>query len=168
MSLTLYCSESDIDAILSAAGTDARIDDFDDGTTNDTNSAAAIEQATEKVNFYLSRRYSPAYLVQSAWVKWATATIAAWIISRRRGNPVMGSLEEDYTKYIEQLEQIQRGEYDVPNIAPRFDVTPAGANYTVDGRFDRSKIRKIQPTSTGGPQQPGRKEFQSIDYLPGY
>lgn len=166
--MVVYCTESDIDSILSTDGVDARIDDLGDGSTNSTNIAAAIEQASEKVNFYLSRRYVTAYLTQSAWVKWATATIAAWIIARRRGNPVMGSLEEDYTKYVEQLEQINRGEYDVPNVAPRFDVTPAVSNYTVDGRFDRTKIRKIQPTSTGGPQQPGRKEFQSVDYLPGY
>lgn len=168
MALITYCSITDVDAILSSVGEIARLDDDDSGVADAANVTAVIEQATEEVNLYLCRRYEAATLATSAWVKYCTAVVAAWLASRRRGNPPPEILDEEYKRYLEQLKQIQNGQLDVPYVNPQFDMTPATANYTVDSRFDRAKIRKIAATSTGGAQANGRKQFPSVDYLTGY
>lgn len=161
---TVYCTRTEVEAILSSAGVMARLDD---GTSNSAAQAVAvIEQASETVNIHCCRRYAVAALATSPWVKWATATIAARNACRRRANPVPGAIEQDYDEVMEKLKQILSAQLDLPNIAPAHDETPAVSNYTIDSRFHRSKIRRVWATSTGGSQDDTRKQNNSIDIGP--
>lgn len=167
MSLTLYCSEADVEWVWSELGVLRRADDDDDEEAEAGYVSNAIEVATTKVNKYLLKRYTVAAIAASTWAKWATAYIAAYQLGIRRGNSVPQTLADEYERYIEDLKAIESGANSLPAddglAAEQFDNSPSVTNYTVDGRYARAKIRRVPSTSTGGNQSPGLKQNNLVD-----
>ena len=163
-----YCSQTEINAIWSAFGVNARLDDDLDGVA-DQDIAAVIEQASSRMNRFLLRRYSAATISAATWAKWCCAVFAAAILARRRGNDIPQSLVDEVQEYNETLKAIGQGTEDLMAddgpANPISDETPAYSNLTIDGRFTRSKVRRVPSSSSGGPQQNnGRQQNNSIDY----
>jgi hypothetical protein len=177
MPLTTYCSETDIDSILSPFGAEIRAnDDLDnstdpvtDATNADANIASCIAQATVRVNMSLLQRYTVAVCVASTWVRWCTAYLSARYLCLRRNNPVPESLQAECEQFERELAAIFASKAhliaDDGMAAPKFDMTPTVTNYTIDSRYARSKVRRIPTTSTGGSQTGDRQQRNMREYV---
>jgi hypothetical protein len=164
----VYCSISEIEAIYSIFGVNARLDDDQDGY-GEVNVGAIIEQATSMMNRYLLKRYGVTAIAATTWAKWCCATLGAVLIARRRGNDVPQSILDERDDYLEALKAIGNGQEDlIADDGPAstaYDETPTVSNLTVDGRFTRQKVRRVPTTSTGGGQKAnGRMQNNAIDY----
>lgn len=146
----VYATEEDLDALLSEAGTDNRVDD-------DANSAPAsleagyltkaLYWATARVNMYALGRYAASDLANS-WVvnNWCVVLACHWL-SCRRGNPPPGSFDQLKDEVMEDLKAIRAGEADLPEIGLRNAAWPAWSNVRVDCLYRLRKIRVEKPIS---------------------
>ncbi len=168
MAVTAYCTTTQLTQLWSSFGMTVRLDDNEDGLADSGVADAMIEKATTTVNRYLLQRYTVAVCAASAWVKWATAFIAACDLARRRGNPVPEAMEEECQRYLDALQNILDGKENLitdDGVAPpELDNTPTVSNMTIDGRFRRAKVRRVETTSTGGSQSADRLQSNTNDH----
>lgn len=152
-SVTLYCSEADVDFVWSSFGVDVRADDDANGIADDGVVNLAIQRASLLVNRYVLHRYTVAACQASTWLRWATAYIAAEVLGKRRGNSIPESLASEVAEYFQELERIKTGQDhlmgDSGPSTPRYDSRPIVSNMTVDPRYARNKVRRVPSTSTG-------------------
>lgn len=162
MAVIPYCTQSDVEAIWSEWAVEVRLDDDEDGDADAGLIDDIIEMATTKMNKYLFRRYLPSVVAASAWAKWACAYIASYHLAIRRGNIPPAPIQAEYESYKQLLEEIESGKQSLPaddGLSPeRFDNFPSVTNYHVDGRHRWAKVRRVDATSTGGPQTPPLKQ----------
>jgi len=90
-----------------------------------------------------------ATLVNSYWIRRRATWIACYYISQRRGNP--SQFNERYLEIIEELEKVQLGLIQIPEIATSAKLIPAMDNLTVDNRHGLHKLRVQVPLSTDTP-----------------
>lgn len=167
----LYCTETELDYILSAFAVTESSDDDDTGDEDETIINSCIERATSDVNFKLLQRYPVSILAPSGialiWVKWCTAYIAAYYLRSHRGNDVPEVLEARYQDVLKQLDEVVNGTMQLPGdnglVDPQFDETPTVTNSTWVDFFHRTQLRRIPSTSTGGTQSTGRKQYNTTD-----
>jgi hypothetical protein len=145
-----YCTEEDLQALLSVDGTTARVDDNGDNSQSVTEAlylSKAISWATDRVNFYCLPRYA-ADKMAASWVvnNWAVVLAGHWL-SIRRGNPSPGSLKQFYEETVEDLKLVHSGAFEIPGIGTREVLWPAWSNVRVDPLYILRKIRVERPIS---------------------
>jgi phage gp36-like protein len=154
MSVTPYCTQSDVETILSSQGVTARVDDDDNGANDTGIVTACIEQASVTLNRYLLSRYDVATVSACSWAKWACAYCAAVYVMARRGLPVAESIQAEWKEFTETLESIRKGAQemigDTGPAAPRNTLGPRVSNLVIDGRYKRQKIRVTPSNSVDG------------------
>jgi hypothetical protein len=131
----VYCTESDLQALMSVAGETARLDDDQSGAIDGPEPGYltnAINWATSKVNMYALALYAAQDLATSYLVNQWTIVLAAQWLSSRRGNPPPGSFADLYKETIEDLKSIRKGENQIPDIGYRDAAWPAWSNVRVD------------------------------------
>ena len=139
-----YCSSDDISAFLSTVGKEGRVDDDNSGTLTATETGyitSAISWATDRINFFLFRRYDPACLNDSWLVNQWAVILACYWLSSRRGNPPPGSFGDLYKEAIEDLKKVHNGQFDIPNVGEREAGWPAWSNVRVDMLYQLRKLR---------------------------
>lgn len=145
-----YCTADDLEALLSADGSDARIDDDAGGSVSATEEGyrtKAVNWATARVNFFCLSRYAAADLAQSWLVNnWCVICAAYWL-AKRRGNPSPGSLAELYDEAVEDMKLVHSGAYEISDIAQRNISWPAWSNVRVDVLYSLRRIRVERPIS---------------------
>lgn len=156
--MSAYCSQDDVEEVLSEAGVLLRTDDDPEGVEDASKVTAVIEAASSRIDMFLLRRYSASSLQSSIWVKWCCAYLSACLLSKRRGNPCPESIGFECQQYVDWLKEIRDGLMDLPGVAPSSDVLPSVSNFTVDARFNRAKVRRVQSTSTRGNAPPPVKQ----------
>lgn len=115
--------------------------------------------ATDRVALYCNRYSLPN--LQTSWVvnQWATTFALHWLAKRRMMAAPQG-VQADYETALEELKQVQRGELQLPNVAPRTSGWPFMSNVTIDLTFPVRRVRVeasiSEPTPTQFPQ--------SVDY----
>lgn len=153
-----YCTQADVEVLLSVNGETARLDDDAGGSLSATESGyltRAIAWATARINLCLLGKHSASDLADSWIVNQWCSIVAAYIVSCRRGNPVAASLKDLYDEAMEDLRQLQRGEAQLPDTALRSAAWPAWSNVRVDilYRLRRARVEKpISETRSGQPQ----------------
>lgn len=166
MSITSYCTSTEVTQILSANGLLRRADDNEDGTEDTLVVAAFIEKASSIMNKYLFKRYTAAVIAASTWAKWCCASIASYLMATRHGNVSPQSLKDERDDYIQMLKDMEAGVESLPaddGVATEaYDNSMSVTNYTIDGRFHRSKVRRVPEISTGGPQLPGLEQHNAV------
>jgi hypothetical protein len=119
----VYCSQGDVEAILSIEGVESRLDDDQSGTVSPTESgylnATIIPWATSWVNIYLMGRYDAAMLATSYVANDCTATRAARRLCQRRGNPVPESLAELFKEVQQLLADIKANKLSLEDVPER-------------------------------------------------
>lgn len=157
--MSAYCTQTEVENIWSEEGVINRTDDSPEGVLDSSEVTAVIEQASSRIDMFLSRRYSTAALGSSDWVTWCCAYLSACLLSKRRGNPCPESIGAECQKYLEWLAEVRDGVMDLPGVSPEQDTLPAVSNMTVDGRFRRAKVRRVPSTSTrdGNPPSPVKR-----------
>lgn len=168
MSLTPYCTETELEQVLSEHGVTARLDDTDVGTAVSGYADACIEKATATINRYLLTRYTVAICAASTWVKWATATYASLVVCRHRNlTPPQSLIDEWKEVYEEALNAIRRNQEDLMAdtgpAAQRFPMGMRLSNLTVDGRYLRQKVRVTAANSIDGTAQSSQPQRRTQD-----
>lgn len=149
----LYTSPAEIERLLGFVGVSAYADDTGEGEEESGVVQDAIEEATDTINVYLEQWYHPSDMANNKWIRRKATYLAAYILTRRRGNP--GMYEEEYQRITSLLEDIRLGRKQVPRLPWRSDFTPAVDNVVVDHRFMVDKVRvQQQISSTGTPARP--------------
>ena len=169
MSLTPYCTETELEQVLSEHGVTARLDDSDVGTATAGYADAAIEKATASVNRYLLMRYTVATCAASTWVKWATAVLACLNVCRHRNLTPPQSLIDEWKEFYEEtLNAIRKNQEDLMGdtgpAAQRFSMGMRLSNLTVDGRYQRQKVRVTRANSVDGTASSSQPQHTALDY----
>lgn len=142
--ITTYCTQSDIEHYLSAAGVELSVDDDGDGYISTDEQAAITDarvEASETVNFYCWDKYTPAALATSNWVNRAATIFAAYRLRSRRGNPVPAIIVDDAGKYEEKLTLIKEANGKIPGVPLRRTLAPVWSNTRCDPRYQFRVIR---------------------------
>ena len=164
MATTTYCERTDIDAILSIHGVDQSVDDDHDGNVEAFELAyitTIIERAASRMNSRLENRYTLSDLSSNDWVKFVNASIAAMMLTRRRGNSVPPSLQEEVDEFLADLDEIMAGRQKIPEQAASLDYLPAVSNYDVQrGHFPA--VRVDTRLSTGSEPNSTLKRFRAF------
>lgn len=142
------CSLADLQRLFSSTGVTSFADHDQNGSDDSGVTDDCINQATEEISLYTQKFYALADLVSSTLInRWAT-TLGVVFLCQRRGNPVPESLQSEFERIMQKLEQIAAGTLQVPGIAMRANLLPSFDNLTVDQRYPRSTIRVTQANSS--------------------
>jgi phage gp36-like protein len=165
--LQTYCTQEDVEALLSEFGVLDRLDDDQDGTADAGLMTAGIAKASADVNQRLLQRYDVSQLLLSDWVKYCTAHLATAWLCRRRGLTVPEELAAEVKTYLDDLKRIRDGHDDLSvndGLAlPSVDSTPTVSNMIVDGRYRRNKVRRVPSTSSGQHPAGGLNNYPVYD-----
>ena len=164
----LYCDQTDVTNILSAAGFLDRLDDNRDGILSVAEQGAftAIQtDVSEWVNFYCYHNYDPMYLSQSNWINLRAAELAAYLVCTRRGNSCPDVIYERAQKAEQWLQEIHAGRYMLPNVPMRRARAPVFSSLRADPRF-RFKVLRVETnySSTTEPTQQPTGYSQAQDF----
>lgn len=138
-----YTTKAEVELILSADGEDDLVEDLSGG--DQTTLWNSILSETDSIfNLYLCDIYVAADLANNNWVKEKAKWVAAYLITRRRGEP--GYYGAMYEEVIKQLEMIREGKLKIPAndgtmLAMSSANMPAIANMIYD---DRSKVQPMR------------------------
>lgn len=133
---TLYADSAGVNDILGEVGVRLRIDD------DQSNAASAAETArltrlysiaTARVRLYLSV-YSADDLAEDWNVYYWSNVIAAYLLCKRRGNPVPGSLQSLYDETIGILEKLQAGQMVLADVSQVASPSMSLSNVRLDNR----------------------------------
>ncbi len=152
MATTTYCLRADVESVLSAHAVDRMVDDDMDGAVEADEEAhvtTAIARAASRNNSRVQKRYKLADLSGNDWMTFVNASIAAQTLSRRRGNGVPPSLQEEVDEYLSDLDDIRADRIDIPEQASSFDYAPAVSNFEVQRGFGLAPVRVSTQLSTG-------------------
>jgi phage gp36-like protein len=164
---TTYCTQSDVEAILSAAGVTAFADDDEDGSLDGTETGyitRAIERAAARMNAVLEIRYKLADLTSNAWCQFANADVAAYLLTSRRGNSPPTQIADAYQEVIDLLDKIKANRGKVPEQGESFDFLPSVSNYQPVRGVRNMPVRVDPNESTGDAPATGIKRETSQDY----
>lgn len=154
--ITLYASQADVEAILSAHGVSLRLDDDQDDVVSSTEQDAmdfALGDASITIDDYLGAMHTSAYLATSRWVNNRAAWLATYALCGRRGNPEPESLIERAEKIIEELEYHRRANRPLPGLPVRTRLAPNWSNLRPDLRFNFKVLRVERSTSSRNESQ---------------
>lgn len=168
MSAQTYCSQSDVESILSAAGVEAFTDDTEVGSAVAAFVTDAIARSAGDMNAILFCRYVPADLVGSVWCKWHNARRAAAEVCMRRLNPVPSTLGEQLDRERQLLDRIANGDPGarVPDVISSLESIPTVSNFDVQrGRY-RQPVRVAVQESTGAAPNGTRMRPITVDPYP--
>lgn len=152
MSNSIYCTQVDIESLLSKSGVRVRTNDTGLDLATDTGLVDdCIARGSEKIDMSVAKRYDTSAIQSHRWVKWCCAVISAVFLCRRKGWPVPSSLSEEYGEYLEQLQEIRDGKLDIEGVPDRNISIPSMSNLRVDMRYRTQKMRMESIVSTGRP-----------------
>lgn len=164
-----YCEREDIESILSEAGVLAPIDDDQDGIESDSDAAhitSMIERAAVEMNAAMRHQYHPlSDLASNEWCKWANATLAAYFIRSRKGNPAEQSLVDQVIEIRRMLIEIRWGRDQIPDQSPTHGHTPTVSNFQPELIKTFAPIRVDVEESTG--ETPHSSLKRNVAKLPG-
>lgn len=129
-----YCTQADIEAVWNPAAVLASVDDDSSGDLNATelaHLARAIDRASNEIDAWLARRYSPAALAGNAWCRDAAAVIAAYFLAIRTTDPAPTTLREQYLSRLSDLQEIAADRRDLPNLPRGAGELPALSNFRI-------------------------------------
>lgn len=149
---TTYCTQAELERLLSANGVLDYADHDDDGSAEAGVVDDTINQATVEIDLYAGQRYSAAALAGSTLVsRWCTI-MAAYFLSYRRGNPPPDSIADEFERIANPetglLAKVAAGKLQLSGVPLRADLRPTMSNVTVDRRHLRSTIRVTAQNSS--------------------
>lgn len=147
----LYCSQVDVEYILSANGVKLRLDDTEDDEISEFEDGAmnfALGDAAVTIDQYLAHLHTPAILATSRWVNNRAAWLATYALCGRRGNSEPESLIERTERVLEELEYHRKHSRPLAGLPVRTSLAPNWSNLRVDLRYDFKVLRVELLTSS--------------------
>ena len=151
MSVQVYCTKSDIEAVWPPGSLLASVDDDGSGTLSATELGyidRAIERAANFINARLQMRYTLTQLVGNAWCRDANAAIAAYWLSTRKGAAAPAQLQQQYDAYVAELVAIVAGSIKLPQAVESFDYSPGVTNFEIRMGDAERKAHRVEQTSS--------------------
>ena len=153
-----FCSTQDVYSILSSQGVAWAVDDDSNGMSSTPETlwlSDAKERAKVKITQYLALYYDLTTIAGNTWIKWASATMTAVELMRRRGESAPDGLVVMANEYIDFLVMVMQGKALIPQdsvndcklLNQNAGLTMTNLRY--DSRFGFGKIRSVQNLSTG-------------------
>jgi hypothetical protein len=117
----------------------------------------ACQYGTGQVKLYCCSRYNDSDLAANAKLpgsvnRWATIAAAKWLRSRRGQSPP-GSIAADWKEALEELKQVRASQLNIESIGTRTSGWPFIDNFTMDQRYNLTKLRVEPQLSEGTPTQ---------------
>ena len=150
----LYCTPSDLDAILSQVGEADRYDDDNSGVLEANEVAVRntfIAWATARVNMKTAHLYDKQDMGNSVWVNYVTAVIAAYMTCGRRTNPVPATLAQWYKEAMADLDLVHKAQLAIDDIGYRDVAWPAWSNIRSDPSYRLKQARVERKISEQSP-----------------
>ena len=143
-----YTTQVEIRRLVSSDGADQWLIDIPSDTADYFTDI--IEDATGTINMYLEKFYDPADMANSSWIRRRATYIAAYHLTKRRGDP--GLYGDDYLRIIQELQEANEGLIQVPELSYQSGMLAVMQNVTVDQRFiyAKNRVRQSISTDTGG------------------
>ena len=166
MSTQTYCTRADVEAVWSPAAVIRSVDDDQDGELSAAEEAyitRALERAANRINACLEVRYTLADLVDNTWCRDTNAALATYLLATRRGNPAPDQIQEQYEGYLADLAEIRAGRLKVPQVEESHETIPTVTNFDTQLRARRTKVRRVNETSTGSAPPSTRKSHSTDD-----
>ena len=158
----IYTTLARIQNILSVTGVNLRLDDYPPDEVGD-----AINEACNEVDTWTWERYSQTQLLTSDTVAVWAATLAAWLLSCRRGNPPPASIDFRRNQVMEKLEKVHAGRLSIPRLALRKSYAPTlSIMTTVMRQYPRAVVDKTRGTGTPANYDDG-KSRDPVDRMGG-
>ncbi|HMO86302.1 MAG TPA: hypothetical protein PKC18_15420 [Lacipirellulaceae bacterium] len=164
-SITLLCTQADVERHLSVYGVRLRLDDDGDGHVDSAELAAMTDartEASETCYFYLGQKYSEEMLATSNWVNRKAMILACYRICTRRANPCPDSLAEDAAKVEEELKSVADGPRLIPGLPLRRILAPTWSFTKADPRY---QFRVIRVEKNNSSQHNPTRLKQNVDYV---
>lgn len=134
-----FLTSTDLQARLSSAGYNLRVDDNFSAVTQ------VQQDATNRLRFYCLPNYTEADLLSNSqaggWTNDRATDFGAYLLCRRRGNPVPQSIVDAYKEAVEMCEGIHQDIYEIPGISERFPDAPVMSNLNVNPHYNYKKLR---------------------------
>lgn len=170
----LYCTDADMDELLSALGIVLRFDDDDDGALSGAEAAVKLKArsiAAARVEGYLLGLYRQEELALSWMVnEWATIIACYWASCRRGNTPALplrhmlfGSGGEDRGAMGEMKDV--RAEKLRLEVGLRSPTTPRWTTTRFDDRYG---VRKLRVQRQSSENTPAADHPQAVDYISEY
>jgi phage gp36-like protein len=140
-----YTSQDEVDRLISSSGASGWLDDLSNVDVA-TYYNEIVQDATGTVNQYLEKLYNPIDMQNSPWVRRRATYIAAYHLTKRRGDP--GLYGEDYDRVLDELQMASEGIIQIPGLAYSSGMLAVMQNVLVDQRFARNKNRVVSEIST--------------------
>lgn len=147
---TVYCELEDLQRFMTTQGVTDWADHDADGMADTDIVEDCINQATEEIDLYARQRYTQAVLSTSTLINRWCMVMATRFLCHRRGNSPPASVEVEWERISQHLEDISQGKKQLPGMALRDDLRPTMSNLKIDRRFRHSKIR-VRPNSSDPP-----------------
>lgn len=148
---TYFCTQADLEAVLSAHGVRLRLDDDQSGTATSGEIAYLTlirGWASETVLMYCNDRYAPSILATSPLVNGWTTYLAAYELCFRRGNAVPDPIQAQAERTEDTLREIQEGRLRIPGVPVRRITAPVWSNVRFNPHFQFNTIRVERRTSS--------------------
>jgi len=160
----VFCTEADVQAILSVDGELEALDDNADGEIDGPEAGymtQGINYAAARIMAYCQGLYDVTDMTHSWLVNEWASILAAHYVRCRRGNPVPESLKElvfgdgseNNKGVMGELAAVQRQELQLDGIGYRNVPWPAWSNIRVDSRYRLRQARVERPISEQTPTQ---------------
>lgn len=152
---TTYCTEADLNRLLSASGVIAFADHDQDDAADTGVVDDCINQASQEIDAYALQRYDATGLASSNLInRWCT-TMAAYFLCIRRNNPIAESLALEFNRIADPdnglLVRLAAGTYKLPGVALSADLSPSFSNLKIDRRWPHSRVRVTRANSSSSP-----------------
>jgi phage gp36-like protein len=159
--MAVFCTEDELNLILSEWGVRNSSDDDKDQVADDGVVDSCIERAHVRLMQYLEPQYAEADLVGNAFAKWTEAVIACVMLMRRKGEGAPDGLINQYDEAIEFLKEIKAGSSVVPGVQKEVNdyVGITMSNYHMDMRRRVGQCRVAQRISVGPLTGGGKPRF---------
>jgi phage gp36-like protein len=150
-SVQLYCSQADLEGLLSFNGVKLWADDDGDEEIDAVEQDAidfALGDAAVTIDQYLSTLHTPTWLATSRWVNNRATWLSAYALCGRRGNTVPESLENRALEIQEELAYHRDSSRPIAGIPVRMAMVPTFSNVRVDVRYSFKVLRVDRTTSS--------------------
>lgn len=168
--MSAYCERGDVEAVLSAEGVEARLDDDTSGAETAAEQYVVtkfIAWCSSWLDMHLLPLYEAAGLAASVVVNEWCALLVARRLCRHRGNSVPQSLETACEEARKDVDAVRRKEMVLPDCHLRRRQGMTFSNVRVDCRYNLRRIRVERPLSDRMPTQYPQVVDRAAEFAPG-
>lgn len=152
---TVYCDNTDIEALLSQVGVALRFDTEAGQAIKNTLMLKGKSWGAARINDFAAGRYDTDQLAQSWTVNWWNAVLATRFVCMHRVNPIPQVIVNAYAETMKDMGDMRSGLYKLGDVELRVVDSPAWSNVRVPVWYMVHRIRVERRLSERTPRRAG-------------